>query len=549
MYFEKLKENSQNICIDSNYFIDKNFDKYKDVQYRIEEVIGLSVNGIQDEENKSIKKASMRNMVSYLFQHQNLIANKFALFYRLSEYYNRKPIIEQFPVFAGIVDQNYYTKLIELNELNVELKKAKKSKITHDKIQNSIQSILEPLMENYYSLLDVQFEKPQKFKQLLEMANTLPEMSDEQLFNNDGIWKQYEVIKKELDDLEASEQECLYKIAELERSSDSGDELYQKLKELHDKTKESLPAENAQYICPLCNQVDITISESDHKILEAQLWLNDEIKYTSSYQSTFAEDVRKYKDELKSIRKLIKSKNNQKKSFEKIYISSQELKTKKEKVEYAKTHVKFYVEQYSGGVFDDVDLEIEKIENRIRILSKEISHYDVKAKLEKAEKSINSNMNRLAINLDFEEEYRPINLNFGLIDQSFDVYHKSKTDKIYLSQMGSGANWVSTHISLFLSILRYFCEQSDSRMLTTMFFDQPSQVYFPNMNETHKSEDIIAVENMYQTIFDEINSIKKDTNVLPQIIIVDHVRGDELENKVEFDSYIKYKWSDGEHLI
>lgn len=98
----------------------------------------------------------------------------------------------------------------------------------------------------------------------------------------------------------------------------------------------------------------------------------------------------------------------------------------------------------------------------------------------KAEAFLSDNMNHLSQTLDFEEEYRPINLNFGLTDGSFDIYqHQKNNEIVHLYEMGSGANWVSCHIALFLSFLHYFAGQENSPMLLTMFFDQPSQVYFP----------------------------------------------------------------------
>ena len=91
-------------------------------------------------------------------------------------------------------------------------------------------------------------------------------------------------------------------------------------------------------------------------------------------------------------------------------------------------------------------------------------------------------------------------------------------------------------------------------MLLTMFFDQPSQVYFPQgtINENNKEvsqTDLKAVNDMYKTIFDEINNIGKETGVLPQILIVDHVDGNDLEIKAEFLSYVRKDWRNGEALI
>ena len=57
------------------------------------------------------------------------------------------------------------------------------------------------------------------------------------------------------------------------------------------------------------------------------------------------------------------------------------------------------------------------------------------------------------------------------------------------------------------------------------------------------------VNKMYKTIFDEINSIGEDTGILPQIIIVDHVDGKNLECKEEFERYIRCNWRNDTGLI
>ena len=150
--------------------------------------------------------------------------------------------------------------------------------------------------------------------------------------------------------------------------------------------------------------------------------------------------------------------------------------------------------------------------------------------MEKAESFLSNNMNRLSLTLDFEEEYRPIDLNFGLTDGSFDIYqHQKNNENIHLYEMGSGANWVSCHIALFLSFLRFFATQDNSPMPLCMF--------------------LMAVNKMYKTIFDEINSIGEDTERLPQIIIVDHVDGKSLKCKEEFEKYVCCNWRNNTALI
>lgn len=85
-----------------------------------------------------------------------------------------------------------------------------------------------------------------------------------------------------------------------------------------------------------------------------------------------------------------------------------------------------------------------------------------------------------------------------------------------------------------------------------LFFDQPSQVYFSSKNDEHVStdnKDLLAVSKMYQSIFDEINLIGSETGFLPQILIVDHANGDNLECKEEFKKYIRQEWTNGNALI
>lgn len=161
-------------------------------------------------------------------------------------------------------------------------------------------------------------------------------------------------------------------------------------------------------------------------------------------------------------------------------------------------------------------------------------------------------MNRLAESLDFEEEFKPINLNFDIINHTFDIYQsQNNKQRIYLYEMGSGANWVSCHIALFLSFLHYFALQQESPMPLIMFFDQPSQVYFPQGvdSESLTHADLVAVNSMYQTIFDEIKLIGSESGILPQIIIVDHVDGKNLVCENEFKNYIRCNWRDGKALI
>lgn len=552
MHFSKETKDFEPDTLNLSYFAEKPSLSYKDAQYEIECALGLFVTNMATDADQQGKKASLRNMVSYLFQHQNLMASKFALFYRFADYYKRKDVIDQFPVFAGMISQEYYSDLIQLNTLKAQLKQKYKKQKANEKSTTYIKENLSPLLTDYFALLEQDFDSKMPVQKMLKIASDLPEFDDAQLFGESKIAARYSELNLALEELRNEEREILLKIKNIDNASSTGSDFSQMLKDLKQQTSVA-EIETTEYTCPLCGHDCKEITEKDSELMEATEWLDNELKITEKYTADFSEDVRKLRNEHSKIDAKIREVWKQIKTIEQKFISSKSLVSKREKVNYAKARISLYAEMSDSGVFETVDEDITYLKEKIKLLEEKIQGFDVDTKKAKAQAFLSENMNHLSQTLDFEEEYRPINLNFGLIDESFDIYqYQNNREKIHLYEMGSGANWVSCHIALFLSFLHYFANQENSPMPLTMFFDQPSQVYFPqgdSSNDEITQADLIAVNKMYKTIFDEINSIGKDTGILPQIIIVDHVDGNNLECEEEFKRYIRCNWRDGNALV
>lgn len=354
-----------------------------------------------------------------------------------------------------------------------------------------------------------------------------------------------------MENLRNTDQDILVKIDNMKKVSNTGSSFSKMLESLKQKTN-AATIETEEYTCPLCGQKCQEISDNDAKLIEATDWLDDELEITAKYTADFSEDIRKLNENHEKIKENIRNISRQIKNIEAKFISSATLFSKREKVNYAKAKIDVFVEMNDAGIFESVDEEIEELKEKILRLEEKIKGFDVGKKMSKAEIFLDDNMNRLSSTLDFEEEYKPIDLHFGLTDGSFDIYqHQNNNENIHLYEMGSGANWVSCHIALFLSFLHYFSIQKNSPMPLIMFFDQPSQVYFPQGDEKGEIDeaDLVAVNKMYKTIFDEINLIGEETGILPQIIIVDHVDGNSLECKEEFNKYVRCNWRNGQALI
>ncbi|MFV5911902.1 DUF3732 domain-containing protein [Bacillus cereus] len=528
------------------HFHEKGLVSLKDAKDEISLAFGLNLSDMTiDSEGKKEGKPSIRSMTSYLFQHQNLIANKFALFYRFDEYKKRESAIKQFPVFAGWVEQKYYSLLYRLDVLEKDKRRLKREKKNYNDAIEHLKRRLHTSFQEYYALIGKSFNGEHSIEYLLEHKKLLP-TSDIDSYTSNEIENEYHKLKKIIEDKRNQRHEIDIKIKSLQQSQEYGDDYYKGLKGLENKSQYSNPT-CTSYKCPICNQGVDEINSKAKAVIESGKWLQHEINNVKGQNSQFEEEenlLLKQKDELvKEIQFLYRN-------LRELENMNEELKNKKnmnEKIAYAKAKIDIEC-QLVQHQRESTDLNGEEtLEDEIRSLIEQIEGYNLNKYFSYAENKLSEYMNRIIKGLDFEEEFKPANLNFDL--ESFELYHYDKMarDKVFLSEMGSGANWLSCHISLFLSLLHFFCKEKNSKIPSFLFFDQPSQVYFPDKVYVDKNDskgtDIEVVEAMYVTILKELELIYKEAGFMPQIIITDHVDNLNLGN-YDFEDYVAARWRD-----
>ncbi|MEO8048059.1 MAG: DUF3732 domain-containing protein, partial [Nitrospirota bacterium] len=196
----------------------------------------------------------------------------------------------------------------------------------------------------------------------------------------------------------------------------------------------------------------------------------------------------------------------------------------------------------------------KRIESLKRFLQE---HYNIESKLEGAEEYIRSVMEEIGNRFEFEDSYRPIKLRFSL--ETFDLWHESEERKVFLRSMGSGANWLYCHLTLFLALHRYFCTLGDSCSIPSiLFLDQPSQVYFPSVIDHDAvfdpgklaqlegesrtrpvDEDVRAVTNLYSQLVIFCQETLKVSGIEPQVIVTDHADHLVLDGNIPFESLVQ----------
>lgn len=562
-----FKIEPQNLEIDdltSSYFGDEYYIDINTFKEELGHFFGIEISNMDDVDcginRKVIKKGhpSFRNMISFMLQHQNLVANKHSLFYRFDEKEKRERVIDEFKIFAGLVDQQYYILSQELDEYKIKLEKCQNEQSRFEINKKDKSSYLDVLREEYYAISGNElFPDVDSIHMLNAPQNYLDKLKASLIIVNEDSEQykyQYTELVKKKNILLARRREVTLKLEKVIASIKYA-KSYSETIDRYEPVKEAISSNS---ICPFChNKNDGTIIEAN-RLTEAINWLNSELQKSPMRIDSFLPKKREFESELQDINQQIRIINNEISRINDINKSLENDRSLEEQSLKVRLQIENELEWarnksigFDSDNIEDIKKRIEEIENVL------LKKYNVEHKLKEAEDFINKTMYEIGGNLDFEASYKPINLCFDI--HTFELYHlKENGTKVYLRSMGSGANWLYSHICLFFAILKYFASLGDKALVPSiLFLDQPSQVYFPatvDVNEKefdaeglkkleNKSadEDLKAVTNLFVQIINVINSIKEDYGFMPQIIISDHADHLNLE-EYDFNDYVVSRW-------
>lgn len=559
--FLKEESNLPDIkALNKEYFDNKFFISNSDFKVNLGHYFGLDINDIDEDKSMSQytgqKKGrpSVRNIIPYLIQHQNLIANKHSLFYRFDENEKREQTIDQFKIFAGFVTQEYY--ILKQNLANSE-KQFKKLDNEKKAIKNQMEfnrKRIDSLLLEYEVISGNKLFEEASNIILSNPANYIDRLVAKDISideNNDESIEKLSSLEKEYNKLLSEKRKLVYRYNNINSSI----EYAKKYKEELSNNQAIAEASINVATCPFCTQETNVIANEANQLEEAIKWLNIELRKSPYLLDSFESDKNNIKKEISDKDEKLKSIKNE---IEQLKNITKALENNRNLNEQA-LKVKLKIENLLESL---IDREDNNIEEKIKAMQQEISEYEKLLKdkfnlgkqLEEAEKYINNKMKEIGNKLDFESSYKPINLKFSLTN--FDLWHeKENKDKVYLRSMGSGANWLYSHITLFLALHSFFCSLGNKSLIPPiLFLDQPSQVYFPTsikdendeFNIDHieekkgtdtKDEDLKAVTNLFNQLVSFCKTTLEKTGIEPQIIITDHADKLELDS-VDFENLV-----------
>lgn len=550
-----------------DYFDSEQFHSLRDFLKTLQRYFNITVTDVdedlEDRERRHKRAAtpSVRSFASYMLQHQNLIANKHAIFYRFDQKEKREQAIDHAKIFFGLVDQRYFMLKQRQNELEASIRRIVRSIPKAELELRAKRRRLEEAVFDYVAASGHHLDLD------IEQAMTVPHITLEKLRK----------VKPRFD--ADSQEHVKLMMAETEKKALLTGELRDRQLELAEiDSSLSYAKKYADYraglvlprsasishpACPFCDSETANVEASANELTDAIHWLNSELE-RSSYRNAALDEMRAVKaKEVEGARKLLTECSSRIERILKQIDDLKKVRTQYELSVGAKMHVERVLQEIIDLKKPTGDLELEKLEKDLKAVVDELNEkYDIEREIRSAEARIAFWMKHYSDHFDFEKSYRPINLKFSL--ETFDLWHQDDDRKVFLRAMGSGANWLACHLVLFLSLQRYSCELRDkSSIPSILFFDQPSQVYFPTILDSEKvfdpnelaakdtsrngrpvDEDMRAVTNMFDQLVLFCRDTKRETGIMPQIIVTDHADHLDLTSGVTFESLVRKRWRD-----
>lgn len=502
---------------------------------------------------------SVRSFSSFMLQHQNLVANKHAIFYRFDQKHKRDQAIEHFKILMGLVGEEYFDLAKEFEQAKYELKKIqtqipKQEKRREEGIKEYDRYLAEfealagtPLVE--MTAEDI-WSKPKPALKTISGRSIRV-----QLLSN-----QVEIRRQKLLDERAE-------VLVIKRRSQGqlrliDDSIKSVMQFGLDLTGDGIPdsTELGQSQCPWCEtQTHIPASEAN-KLAAAIEWLNGELKLSAYARESFVDERRKIESELKEINKQLERIQTDLQPLDEEVERLRTSKSIDEQAMKAKLKLEIAIQQQIDKPMSELAEEEKRWKDRMKVLGERLAEYDVADRLNGLQDAINTKMCQIGDRFDFEKTYKPVNLKFDL--ESFDLwYQRDSKTRVYLRSMGSGANWLYSHLALFMSLHYQFSARSGEgcKIPPVLFLDQPTQVYFPASlddgdafepkvlakqakREEKLDADLDSVTNMFTQFAKFCAETENETGVMPQIIVSDHADNLELGDGFVFKDFVRATW-------
>ena len=508
----------------------QNVDFVKAVLNRLSGLSNLRFEPGEDEPFKSC--VSFRDLMAFLFQPQNIVANTDVLFVKADTTGHREKLKTIFPYVLGAITPELLQARHELDRLSRVLRRKEGELRARQQTGAAWQreGFAWARLAIEYGLLPAQTVVPEDWPSTVDLLREAlrgdAQLAAPSLASMDVIMTRLTELRASESKLTMTLSQARQRLHELRRLDESSDEYRDGLRIQRDRLGLS------EWIRDLASEHPAAVLEPSEagrarvdQLCEALEGIELRLRsYPEVTESLGRETLRQREavdsvlGELAAVRSEIRTLEGKSEEARKVTTRGEEISRFLGRLQEA---LKLYE---AADTSSELNQEISDLKKDVERLAKLVSEHEIGRKLENALTMIQTISSRLIPQLDGEWPEAPIRL--VIQDLTVRVIRETRDD--FLWEIGSGANWLAYHVALSLALQGYFMRLPHHPVPALLIYDQPSQVYFParragkeseaQLDPKWENEDVVAVRKVF-TLFDDV--ISKTKGRL-QIVVLDH---------------------------
>ena len=486
-------------------------------------------------------RPSFRDLAAFTFQPQNVVANPDVLFFKANTYEHREKLRKIFPYVLGAVTPTLMAKQFELGRARQELRrKERELKDAQEVSARWLADLRAKFSEAQELGLAAKPEQELSRGQMIERLEEVVARTDLTLSVSTSTISD---ALRELSGLEVEEREVSrelttlrHRLSEMNRMRVGIDQYQDALALQRGRLQLSswlVSHTDDEADCPMCGSHTDSAKRKLAVLSERLREVEAEAGVDKEVPAAFDRELQRVTEEVGQATERLRSVQIRKRA---LAGRSDEARQRQFAAQRA--------ERFVGNLESALDLhrrlgsdselvdEVVRLKELVRQLEAELREQDVEARKRRALHAISNNAGRLLPHLDVESPNDPISLEIN--DLTIKVRGTERDD--YLSEIGSGSNWLSYHLAVLLALHQFFLSQRKGPVPAFLVLDQPSQVYFPKRIMARPEDEEVEEVEEPQLRDEDVDAVRQAFEVMGrvaldakgglQLIVLDHASRD-----------------------
>ena len=493
---------SQGVSIVIPDLIEKPNSNVDGVKRTLDELAGLTQLDFDPEETGlSFKgRPSFRDMTAFVFQPQNIVANPNVLFFKSDSTDHREKLKTIFPYVLGAVTPEALALEHELRRLRMELRR--KERELESVRQVSLRWIAEVrarasrahelgLLATAPAVNATIAELISALRTAAAAISTILDDSGPTLHSGalGGAAEELVALQREEAAVSSTLSQLKQRFADMTRFREAASDYRGSLSVRRDRLQVADwigGLFETDHQCPLCGTANTPAAANVESLRSALRHIEDQASSISEVPVAFDREYQRVKADLDLETERINAVRLRRRALQ---ATSEEARARQyqlaESARFAgglEEALARYDQLASDG---ELSVEAASLRERVSAIEERLRTLDVRAAVGRATQRFANLVGRILPELDTERPDDPVQL--VIEELTVRVAGEGRDD--YLWEIGSGANWLAYHVATSVALHQLFRSLTYNHVPTFVVYDQPSQVYFPRLQDEAEESD------------------------------------------------------------